>query len=79
MRIDAVEDLGSYLIFDTGLYELVPGLIISFIAIVAVSPLTGGAGREVEEEYEGYEKELKSLERPRITGSSEWRTVPVPP
>ena len=52
---------GTWLVFDTGLYELVPGFILSFISIVVVSILTGGAGREVEEEYEGYEKELGEL------------------
>lgn len=52
---------GTWLIIDTGLYELVPGFILSFITIVAVSLLTGGPEEQIEKEYDSYQEELEKI------------------
>ncbi len=46
---------GDWLIWDSQLYELVPGFVLSFIVTVAVSVKTGGAGKEIEKEFDDYE------------------------
>ncbi|MGR5470696.1 sodium:proline symporter, partial [Vibrio astriarenae] len=43
-------------------YEIVPGIIFSTIAIVLVSKMTGGATQEVIEQYKEYEKKLVELD-----------------
>ncbi|EHH2449029.1 TPA: sodium/proline symporter PutP [Vibrio vulnificus] len=43
-------------------YEIVPGIIFSTIAIVGVSKLTGGAGNTVLEQHREFEKKLVELE-----------------
>ncbi|MGR5063221.1 sodium/proline symporter PutP [Photobacterium sp. DNB22_13_2] len=43
-------------IFD--LYEIVPGFIFATITIVAVSKMTGGASKEVEAQFDAYQKNL---------------------
>ncbi len=53
---------GTWCIFDTGLYELVPGFLFSFIAIIVVSKLTGYADREIQGEYAEYIEDLKKFE-----------------
>ena len=53
---------GDWCLFDTGLYELVPGFILSFIAIVVVSKLTGYAEADVQKEYDEYQEELKNFQ-----------------
>lgn len=53
---------GDWCVFDTGVYELVPGFLLSFAAIVAVSKLTGYAGREIQGEYDEYVEELKKFQ-----------------
>ncbi|MCG7586775.1 sodium:proline symporter, partial [Photobacterium sp. OFAV2-7] len=40
------------------MYEIVPGFIFATISIIAVSSMTGGASKEVEAQYENYEKNL---------------------
>lgn len=52
---------GSLMIFDTGIYELIPGFLISLILIIVVSHLTGGPEEEVLEEYATFEKEMEKL------------------
>lgn len=43
-------------------YEIVPGIIFSTIAIVVVSKMTGGAAQEVLEQHKEYEKKLVELD-----------------
>ncbi|EPW6410759.1 sodium/proline symporter PutP [Vibrio vulnificus] len=43
-------------------YEIVPGIIFSTIAIVAVSKLTGGADKAVLEQHQEFEKKLVELD-----------------
>ncbi|PSU33602.1 sodium/proline symporter PutP [Photobacterium lutimaris] len=43
-------------IFD--LYEIVPGFIFATITIVVVSKMTGGASKEVEAQFDAYQKNL---------------------
>ncbi|MGR5132350.1 sodium/proline symporter PutP [Vibrio alfacsensis] len=43
-------------------YEIVPGIIFSTIAIVLVSKMTGGATQDVIEQYKEYEKKLVELD-----------------
>ncbi|PSW18043.1 sodium/proline symporter PutP [Photobacterium sanctipauli] len=43
-------------IFD--LYEIVPGFIFATIAIVVISKMTGGPSKEVEAQFDSYEKNL---------------------
>ncbi len=43
-------------------YEIVPGIIFSTIAIVGVSKLTGGADNTVLEQHREFEKKLVELE-----------------
>ncbi|UTV30781.1 sodium/proline symporter PutP [Photobacterium atrarenae] len=40
------------------LYEIVPGFIFAIVAIVAISKATGGASKEVEAQFDTYEKNL---------------------
>lgn len=40
------------------LYEMIPGFFFSLIAVIVVSLLTGGASKEVEEQFEHMEKVL---------------------
>lgn len=54
---------GSLMIVDTGLYELVPGFILSLITIIAVSLLTGEPDKEVLDEYDAFEEEMKKLSK----------------
>ena len=53
---------GSYCIYDTGLYELVPGFVFSLIAIILVSQFTEEPSQEILDEYQEYEAEMKRLE-----------------
>ncbi|MCQ2071253.1 MAG: sodium/proline symporter PutP [archaeon] len=50
---------GSYLVFDTGLYELVPGFIFATIAIIAVSLLTAEPSKEIIDEFDEVEAAMK--------------------
>ncbi|MCF8777296.1 sodium/proline symporter PutP [Vibrio sp. IRLE0018] len=43
-------------------YEIVPGIIFSTIAIIAVSKLTGGADKAVLEQHQEFEKKLVELD-----------------
>ncbi|BCN26818.1 sodium/proline symporter PutP [Vibrio alfacsensis] len=43
-------------------YEIVPGIIFSTIAIVLVSKMTGGATQDVIDQYKAYEKKLVELD-----------------
>ncbi|AXY03583.1 sodium/proline symporter PutP [Vibrio alfacsensis] len=43
-------------------YEIVPGIIFSTIAIVSVSKMTGGATQDVIDQYKAYEKKLVELD-----------------
>ncbi len=43
------------------LYELLPGFVLSFIAIILVSKLTGGAPAKVMEGFDDYQQSLKTL------------------
>ncbi|MGF1680159.1 sodium/proline symporter PutP [Photobacterium minamisatsumaniensis] len=43
-------------IFD--LYEIVPGFIFATVAIISISKMTGGASKEVEAQFDAYEKNL---------------------
>lgn len=40
------------------MYEIVPGFIFATISIIAISFMTGGASKEVEAQYDNYEKNL---------------------
>ena len=53
---------GSYCIYDTGLYELVPGFVFSLLAIILVSKFTEEPSQEILDEYQEYEAEMKRLE-----------------
>ncbi|MBQ5447815.1 MAG: sodium:proline symporter, partial [Candidatus Methanomethylophilus sp.] len=53
---------GSYCIYDTGLYELVPGFVFSLLAIILVSQFTEEPSQEILDEYQEYEAEMKRLE-----------------
>lgn len=62
---------GDWCIFDTGLYELVPGFLFSLIVTIAVSLYTGGADEEVQKEYEDYEAAVADPDwgsDPEVTG-----------
>lgn len=52
---------GSFMLVDTGIYELIPGFIISLILIIVVSHLTGGPEQEVLDEFDTYEDEMEKL------------------
>ena len=62
LKSDAIIGGGSYMLYDTGIYELIPGFLICLALIIIVSHLTGGPEKEVVEEYEVYEEEMKKLE-----------------
>lgn len=47
-------------IFD--LYEIVPGVILSTIAIIVVSIVTGGASKELAEQHKKFERQLIDLD-----------------
>lgn len=49
----------SFLAESTGIYELVPGFIISIIFIVVVSLITAAPDKEVLDKFEKYEQTLK--------------------
>jgi sodium/proline symporter len=53
---------GNYCIYDTGLYELVPGFVFSLLAIILVSMFTEEPSQEILDEYQEYEDEMKRLE-----------------
>ena len=53
---------GSYCIYDTGLYELVPGFVFSLLAIILVSKFTEEPSQEILDEYQEYEAEMTRLE-----------------
>ena len=61
MKSDAIIGGGSYMLFDTGIYEIIPGFIIAMVLIFVVSKLTGGPEKEVLDEYGVYEEEMKKL------------------
>ena len=48
-------------VYNTGLYELVPGFLFAVIAMVAVSLVTGGATEEIEKEFDEVDAESKGL------------------
>ncbi|MDG2646341.1 sodium:proline symporter, partial [Vibrio parahaemolyticus] len=43
-------------------YEIVPGIIFSTLAIVLVSKMTGGAGQEVLDQHQEYKQKLVDLD-----------------
>ncbi len=49
----------------TGLYELLPAFIISAIAIIVVSLLTGGPSKEVEDTFDAFAAEIKETTAPK--------------
>ena len=52
---------GDWCLYNTKLYELVPGFILSFLVTVAVSRLTGYADEEMQKEYDEYQEELENF------------------
>ncbi len=52
---------GKYMLFDTGVYELIPGFLLSLFLIIIVSHLTGGPEKEVLDEYATFEEEMRKL------------------
>lgn len=43
-------------------YEIVPGIVFSTLAIVLVSKMTGGAGQEVLDQHQEYKQKLVDLD-----------------
>jgi len=56
---DGVIAGGGWCIYDTGIYELAPAFLLSLIAIVLVTLYTDGAEKEVADEFDRYEEDLK--------------------
>lgn len=54
---------GSYLIYDTGLYELAPGFLLAFVAIILVSLMTEPPGEEIEKEFEEVDRRCRTCEK----------------
>ncbi len=48
-------------VYNTGLYELVPGFLFALIAMMAVSIMTGGPSEEIQQEYDEVDAESAGL------------------
>ena len=52
---------GEYCLYNTQLYELVPGFVFSLLTIISVSLLTEEPSKEIVDEFETYEEEMEKL------------------
>ena len=52
---------GEYCLYNTQLYELVPGFVFSLLTIIGVSLLTEEPSKEIVDEFETYEEEMEKL------------------
>ncbi len=48
-------------VYNTGLYELVPGFLFAIIAMMAVSIMTGGASEDIEKEFDEVDAESEGF------------------
>lgn len=51
---------GSFLIYDTGMYELLPGFILAFITMIVVSLLTEEPTQEMYDEFDEVAEETRN-------------------